>query len=100
MTVLPVLQRELRLSAQRRLTYAERMLAGLFSLCICLPLIFSTWTVGNLSENCEFVFIGITTVGFLLSVAASPLAAIAIGSEKHEGTLGLLLLTRVSIYDV
>ena len=42
----------------------------------------------------------VVSAGFLLSCAACLLTADVISSERRDGTLGLLLLTRVSAFDV
>ncbi|HTL17494.1 MAG TPA: hypothetical protein VL793_09665 [Patescibacteria group bacterium] len=99
MTLLPIVDRELRVRARGRANYWTRFCVGLTAVLICLESmqssIFSTPSMMG-----SFVFNGIVGAAFLVSCSACLLAADAISAERREGTLGLLFLTRVRVLDV
>lgn len=100
MTLTPILARELRLRSRGRATYWARFAVGLLGLLICVPETFFVGSFGLGSAGGTRVFNGVITSAFLLSCSACLLAADTISSERREGTLGLLFLTKVKSRDV
>jgi hypothetical protein len=99
MTFLPLLERELRARARSRATFWMRFGAVLVAAIICLPELLSGG-FGTASNNGKFIFNGIVIIAFLLACGGCFLTADVISRERREGTLGLLLLTRVRNLDV
>jgi ABC-type transport system involved in multi-copper enzyme maturation permease subunit len=100
MTFLPIIERELRVRARSRAVYWTRFTVVLAGILVCLAqLMWSSpfWTPANLGRS---LLNGLVSTAFLLSCGACLLTADVISSERREGTLGLLLLTRVNILDV
>jgi hypothetical protein len=67
---------------------------------VCLPQLMWSgpfWAPANLGRS---LLNGLVSTAFLLSCGACLLTADVISLERREGTLGLLLLTRVNILDV
>src|SRR5262245_5553915 len=99
MTLLPILDRELRTRARGQATYWIRFCVALAGVLICLQSmesgVFSTPSMMG-----TFVFNGIVGAAFLVSCCACMLTADSISSEWREGTLSLLFLTRVKVVDV
>src|SRR4051794_10783121 len=100
MTFLPVLQRELRARARNRVTFWTRFCVVLVAVVVCLPELLSGGFGTGVGNNGRFIFNGIVTVAFLLACGGCLLTADVISRERREGTLGLLLLTRVRRLDV
>ena len=100
MTLLPIVERELRVRARSRATYWTRFGVVLAGLLITLPGYLSAYSNSTPAEIGRAAFTGIIGMAFLLSCAGCLLTADAIGSERREGTLGLLFLTRVRSIDV
>ena len=100
MTFLPIIERELRVRARRPATYWTRFAVGVFGVLICLTQLTFGGPVGGASSVGRFAFSGLVTAAFLLCCGACALTADAISSERREGTLGLLFLTRVRGHDV
>jgi len=101
MTFLPIVERELRLSARRPATHWTRFFAVLAALALWLLLALSTpqWVpVPQLSKNL-FIAIGLLSFGFF-TLAGVFLTADCVSMEKREGTLGLLFLTDLKSHDV
>lgn len=95
MTFLPILQRELRTRARRPGTYWSRAAIGVVAFMICLPVLLDVGGFGGPAELGRGLFSGMVGAGFLLSCAAFLLTINAVDSEARQGTLGLLILTRV-----
>lgn len=100
MTVLPLIDRELRARARNRATYWIRFGAVLVGAIICLPELLSSRLGLTAGNNGKFIFNALVVTGFLLACCASFLTADVLSRERREGTLGLLLLTRVRRLDV
>ncbi len=100
MTFLPVLERELRVRARSRATFWTRFAVVLVAMVVCLPELFSGGFGRSAGSNGRFVFNGAVVIGFLLACGGCLLTADVISRERREGTLGLLLLTRVRNLDV
>lgn len=98
MPALPIVERELRVTARSRETYWSRtgIVLGLGLLWI------PAWTgiFGTTTELNTFVFNGMLWAGFAVSCLACLFTADAISRERREGTLGLLFLSRVRVVDV
>ncbi len=98
MSCLPVIERELRVQSRRPATYWSRLGWGLaacawiFSLALLVP-----QAVQN-GRNMLTYLHGALIV--ILGLAAPIAAADSISREKREGTLGLLFLTPLRIWDV
>jgi hypothetical protein len=100
MTILPIIERELRLRARRQTTYWVRVAVGSFGALLCvMHLTFGGRAVGAASVG-QDTFLGLVTAAFLLCCGAFVLTADSISTERREGTLGLLFLTRVRGNDV
>ena len=100
MTFLPIVERELRVTARRRGTYWNRALSALAAILIFGgALIFEAQTPPK--ELGKEVF-NILSGLFLLSSLAAGVryTADCLSEEKREGTLGLLFLTDLRGYDV
>jgi len=100
MTILPLIERELRARARNRMTYWTRFATVLIGAIVCLPELLSGDFGTTAGNNGKFIFNGIVVIGFLLACCGSLLTADVISRERREGTLGLLLLTRVRRKDV
>src|SRR5882672_9240671 len=100
MTVLPLIERELRVRARSWATYWIRFVVVLVGLLICLPQLIFAGPFGTAATTGKYVFDAIVVAAFMLSCAACLLTADLISAERREGTLGLLFLTRVKGLDV
>ncbi|MGO8929204.1 MAG: hypothetical protein ACLQU3_20250 [Limisphaerales bacterium] len=100
MTILPIIERELRVRARSRAVYWTRFAVVLAGMLVCLPQLMWSgpfWAPANLGRS---LLNGLVSTAFLLSCGACLLTADVLSLERREGTLGLLLLTRVNILDV
>jgi hypothetical protein len=100
MTFLPLIERELRLRARTPAAYWTRFVVGLLGVFICLPQFTSLGMPVTPAMIGRGVFHGLVSAGFLLICAVCLLMVGALNDEQREGTLGLLLLTRVRTLDV
>jgi ABC-type transport system involved in multi-copper enzyme maturation permease subunit len=100
MTFLPLLERELRARARSRATFWTRFGVVVAAMLVCLPELLSGGFGNQAGSNGKFIFNGIVVVAFLLACGGCLLTADVISRERREGTLGLLLLTRVRNLDV
>jgi ABC-2 family transporter protein len=100
MTLLPLIYRELRSRARNRATYWTRFAAVFAGAVICLPELLSGLSGMTPSAGGKHIFNALVAIGFLLACSASFLTADVLSRERREGTLGLLLLTRVRRFDV
>src|SRR2546430_3508905 len=101
MTLLPIVDRELRVASRRRATYSSRVTVAL------LAAVLAGWIILTLPQ-----FVPTTVAGASLFRSLSWAAVVAalisgtaatadcISSEKRQGTLGLLFLTDLRGYDV
>jgi ABC-type transport system involved in multi-copper enzyme maturation permease subunit len=95
----PIVRRELRTAAKRRITYRLRWVAALLGAA-------GVFAAANLAGGFTiavglFVFWTASAVMmFVCSLAGLLLTADSISREKREGTLGLLFLTRLTSADV
>ncbi len=100
MTFLPIIARELRSRARNAATYWTRSAIALVGVVVCLPQLLGAGGGGTPASLGKYAFNGILAAAFLLSCFACLVTADAINSERREGTLGLLFLTRVKALDV
>jgi hypothetical protein len=100
MTFLPIVERELRVSARKRGTHWSRLAVALVSIiiggCIFLPNFDEPETVVG-----PRIFIGLSILGFCYCLFAGRRFTVdCLSEEKREGTLGLLFLTDLKGHDV
>src|SRR5208337_1969356 len=100
MTLLPILERELRTRARSQGNYWGRFTVVAVGLLVSLPPLLWSGRFVGLAMNGREAFDGLVAAAFLLCCAACLLTADTISGERREGTLGLLLLTRVRYFDV
>lgn len=100
MTFLPLLERELRARARSRATFWVRFVVVLVAAIICLPELLSGGFGTGAGDNGKFTFNGIVVIAFLLACGGCFLTADVLSGERREGTLDLLLLTRVRRLDI
>ena len=100
MTFLPIVGRELRVAARRRLTYWGRALFALLAIVIGVFVYLANYRSGPLSfaERLFGTLIWLATFYCLFSGIG--FTADSLSEEKREGTLGLLFLTDLRGYDV
>jgi ABC-type transport system involved in multi-copper enzyme maturation permease subunit len=100
MTFLPILDRELRVRARSRVTYWSRFAVALVGALVWLPQMLWSGPFTTPAPMGAVLLNVLITTAFLLCCSACLLTADIISSERREGTLGLLLLTRVKVLDV
>jgi len=98
-TVLPVVERELRVAARRRGTYWGRFVAAMIGAAL------AAWVLLAVDDTNEKIgadlFEVVSTVVFLYATVAGTLVTCdCLSEEKREGTLGLLFLTDLKGHDV
>src|SRR6266508_5492266 len=102
MTVLPIVERELRVAARKPGTYWMRVLAALVAIVVF------TWMILTLFRDNvpstlhgRFLFRALFTFAFFSCLfIGARVTADNLSEEKREGTLGLLFLTDLKGYDV
>jgi hypothetical protein len=97
---LPVLERDLRVRARGKAAYWLRVGVALAGLLVCLPPLLATNPGSPGSDTGKEIFDAVVAAAFVLCCGACLLSADAIGSERRDGTLGLLMLTRVHGFDL
>ena len=102
MTLLPVVERELRVASRDRATYRVRFLAASIPILFC---IFSLWFVRVAFNERPLpprdLFLALTWTEFVFVVIAGfALTCDSISREKRDATLGLLFLTDLKGYDI
>lgn len=100
--VLPVVERELRVAARRRLTYRTRLIAAV---AMVVGLVIAEFSFSNrnltASQHGQNLFQIFAWVAFGFAALAGMIGtADCVSSEKREGTLGLLFLTDLKGYDI
>ena len=98
MTILPLIERELRVRARSRAVYWTRFVVALVGMLLCLRMLSRPGLPPAMLGH--WAFQNIVMAAFLLSCCAGLLTVDSISREKREGTLGLLWLTRVKALDV
>ena len=101
MTILPLLERELRVRARSAAGYWTRCGAALAGMLVCLStLTVYAGTASNVAELGAFAFKCLVVSAFTVCCLCGFLTVDGISRERREGTLGLLFLTRVRTLDV
>jgi ABC-type transport system involved in multi-copper enzyme maturation permease subunit len=100
MTFLPIVNRELRVTARRQATYSLRLLAALGAL-VTSAFIYGVRLTAPPRQLGHEIFWGLAVLALLYGIISGRRAtADCLSSEKREGTLGLLFLTDLKGYDV
>src|ERR1051326_359552 len=99
MNLLPIVERELRVSARRGTTHWTRFGP---TLVLALATISSFATAGSPSVAvvAKSAFAWLIGSAFVLACAACTLTADTLSGESREGTLGLLFLTNLRTWDL
>ncbi len=101
MSFLPIVGRELRVTARRKSTYRMRTWTVVFAVVVVCFSLFPAMLLrppGGLGKS---LYITLTNFAFgLCLLAGALLTADCLSEEKREGTLGLLFLTDLKGYDV
>jgi hypothetical protein len=103
MTFLPIVERELRVAARRRMTFWLRVVAALTAFVVAggLLALFLNIPSGIGAQPGGPLFAVLTWMSLALSLAAGLFfTSDALSEEKREGTLGFLFLTDLRGYDV
>ena len=100
MTLLPIVERELRVASRRASTYWLRFFAALVVLAVWIVLLLWTrpMSPAQLSQHI-ITMLGSLTLGFCM-LAGVFLTSDSVSSEKRDGTLGLLFLTDLRGFDI
>ncbi|HSU54267.1 MAG TPA: hypothetical protein VLT36_09430 [Candidatus Dormibacteraeota bacterium] len=99
MNTLPVIERELRLRARQGATYWTRLAVAAVAAMIGLQelVLPTSSTAGGIGAAS---FAAVSWAGFLVACGSAFVTADTLCRERREGTLGLLLLTKLKSYDV
>ena len=98
MLALPIIERELTVRARKPAMYWARFGVAGVAMLICLPAFAMGLAMGVSSG--KHLFNAMVIAGFVLCSAACLLTSDSVSSERREGTLGLLLLTKARDVDV
>jgi hypothetical protein len=101
-TILPLIERELRGRARSRAVYWTRFAVALAGMLLCLRTLSLSGPTPGITQAMlgHAAFQNIVTAAFILCCCAGFLTVDRISRERREGTLGLLCLTRVKALDV
>jgi len=100
MTLLPVVDRELRVAARRPGTYLGRALAALVAVGV-FGWLFLIQRGARSDELGMALFVSLSVVAFIFTLFAGMVfSADSVSREKRDGTLGLLFLTDLRGHDV
>jgi hypothetical protein len=101
MTILPLVERELRVRARSPAGYWLRFTAALAGILVCLPMLaLRGGALPTQAQSGAYAFNGLVVAAFILCCFSGFLSVDGISRERREGTLGLLFLTRVRALDV
>jgi hypothetical protein len=101
MTVLPIVERELRVRARLRSTYRFRFFAATGAILIVAVLLLGSMGRGGNPHLGTSIFVTLAGLAFLYCLMEGARnTADCLSGEKREGTLGLLFLTDLKGYDV
>lgn len=101
MVMLPIVDRELRVTARRAKTYWLRLAAALAAIVVCFWVCIWTAKTQPPVTLGKSLFSALTVLGFGYCLLVGPfITADCLSEEKREGTLGLLFLTDLRSYDV
>ena len=99
-TVLPIVERELRVASRRGATYWGRSGAALITLVLAMWFLLLQRSV-QLGQVGKPLFLTLSFLAFLFAAFAGvTYSADSVSSEKRDGTLGLLFLTDLRGHDV
>src|SRR2546422_9804018 len=100
MTFLPIVERELRVRTRRPTTYWTRVAVAAVAAMVGLQeIVLSAGSIGPTSLG-QTTFGAVSWVAFMVVCGSAFVTADSISRERREGTLGLLLLTRLKSYDI
>src|SRR5215472_13593711 len=101
MSFLPIVDRELRISARRPSTYRMRWILVAAVLLIWFLLLANSHGWMSPAQRGRMLFAVVGIVAFVFSLLSGVfLTADCLSHEKREGTLGFLFLTNLRGYDV
>ena len=102
MTVLPIVARELRVSARRWGTYILRLGAATSAIALAVIVYFFASQQGARPADLgRIIFVVLSGFAFLYALLIGVrVTSDCLSSEKREGTLGLLFLTDLKGYDI
>jgi ABC-type transport system involved in multi-copper enzyme maturation permease subunit len=103
LTILPIVDRELRVAARGKVTYRLRMVFAVGAVTLAGAIgLFMGWVAKAAgTEIGVYIFDALSWVALVFScVAGVFLTADCLSEEKREGTIGLLFLTDLRGYDV
>jgi len=100
MTLLPMVEREVRTAARRSSTYWLRFWVVLLGLGLTVCLFLAMWREPP-AETARVIFVGLATLAFVYAAFSGVfVTADCLSQEKREDTLGLLFLTDLKGHDV
>jgi ABC-type transport system involved in cytochrome c biogenesis permease component len=100
MNSLPVIARELRLTSRQANTYWMRCgVAAIAAMAAVQEMVLSA-NATNPNLVGEATFRAVSGLGFFLACGCVLLTADTLSRERRDGTLGLLLLTKLKGYDI
>lgn len=101
MTVLPIVARELRVSARRWGTYVLRLGAAGCAIALAAIVFFTSAQSGSPASLGKTIFVLLASFAYLYALLIGVfVTSDCISSEKREGTLGLLFLTDLRGHDI
>lgn len=99
-TVFPLMARELRVRSRNPAAFRARVAAAALALLFCLPSLATRAPWAAMGFRGANAFHMMTVPAFLVCLITGFLAFHSVGRERADGTLPLLLLTRVTPLDV
>lgn len=100
-TLLPIVDRELRVASRRNKTYWLRLAAALAALVVSLWICLWTARTQPPATAGKWLFTYLSILGFAYCLLVGPfITSDCISEEKRDGTLGLLFLTELRSLDV
>ena len=101
MTLLPVVERELRVAARRRGAFWTRLIAAGIAIGIGAVILWVQTDWQSAGEVGSALFQSLSTLAFWFALLSGPFfASDIVSEEKREGTLGLLFLTDLKGLDI
>ena len=106
MSILPIVERELRVAARKRRTYYLRGGMPVLALVLALPIYIyanaaKIFAMASAATTSLMIFNGLSWYALIMSLMMAVfLASDCLSEERREGTLGLLFLTDLKGYDI
>ena len=101
MTLLPIVERELRVASRRRATYRMRVTAALVAIVMFAWMMLAFLQAVPSAQHGLYLFRTLFSFAFAYCLfIGARLTADCLSEEKRDGTLGLLFLTDLKGYDV